>query len=213
MNMLRRGSKKGGSRDEAVDALFASYADAAAEGSEPAIGPEGVERLCADLGVEPTDWRVLALAWKMGAARMGFFTQAEFRHGCHSLGADSCEKLRKALPLLEQELGAYPAAHRDFHCFAFRYCCTEPRQKTLDLETASTMLRLLHEGKPHVAEFCEFVTEGQAEYSRLTLDQWEGFLRFSEEVGEDCAGYDESQAWPLLMDNFVEWLQAKRGDA
>lgn len=153
--------------------------------------------------------QVLALAWKMGAARMGFFTQEEFRQGLRALQADSVEKLKKALPSLDMELG-HPAAFRDFFRFAFKFCCTEPRQKTLDIETTVQMLNLILEARPHIAGICEYLQE-QTEYKRVTLDQWEGFHRFSEDIDPECANYDEAQAWPLLLDNFVEWLQETQG--
>ena len=30
------------------------------------------------------------------------------------------------------------------------------------------------------------------------------------QVGVDCSNYDEGHAWPLLLDNYVEWLLARR---
>ncbi len=30
------------------------------------------------------------------------------------------------------------------------------------------------------------------------------------QVGVDCSNYDEGHAWPLLLDNYVEWLEARR---
>jgi DCN1-like protein 4/5 len=43
----------------------------------------------------------------------------------------------------------------------------------------------------------------------MNMDQWTGFLRFCEEVEikPDLSNYDESQAWPLLVDNYVEWAR------
>lgn len=31
------------------------------------------------------------------------------------------------------------------------------------------------------------------------------------QVAADCSNYDESAAWPLLLDNYVEWR--RKGDA
>ena len=28
-----------------------------------------------------------------------------------------------------------------------------------------------------------------------------------DQVGRDCSNYDEGQAWPLLLDNYCEYLQ------
>lgn len=58
--------------------------------------------------------------------------------------------------------------------------------------------------------FCEYLRE-QKEYPRLTLDQWESFLRFSEEIDSDMTNYDENGSWPLLFDYFVEWARSSGG--
>ena len=68
--------------------------------------------------------QVLLVAWKMGAQRMGFFSRDEFLRGLHLLGAGTPDKLRKALPKLEEEVDADPEAFGSFFTFAFKYCCT-----------------------------------------------------------------------------------------
>jgi len=30
-------------------------------------------------------------------------------------------------------------------------------------------------------------------------------------VSADCGNYDEAAAWPLLLDNYVEWRRRERG--
>ena len=32
-----------------------------------------------------------------------------------------------------------------------------------------------------------------------------------EQVEPDCSNYDEGHAWPLLLDNYVEWRQSQNG--
>ena len=56
----------------------------AAEDSE-VIGPEGVERLCVGMGVDPMDPVTLVLAWKMDAKQMGYFTRKEWNKGMHEM--------------------------------------------------------------------------------------------------------------------------------
>uniref|UniRef100_A0A7S0RJ02 Defective in cullin neddylation protein n=1 Tax=Pyramimonas obovata TaxID=1411642 RepID=A0A7S0RJ02_9CHLO len=212
---MRRGTKRSGVGSvssktsakelEAINAFFGKYS----EPSEPElIGPEGVEKLCADLDVAPSDVRILMLAFKMNAAKMGYFTAEEWRHGMASMGCNSIDKLRKCLHTLETEV-QQTAVFREFFKYAFTFCCTEPRQKTLDVDTASQMLQIVMPNSPHLEPFLQFIQE-QTEYKALTLDQWQGFLRFCEETLPDVSNYDESQAWPLLIDNFVEWIISKR---
>ena len=41
---------------------------------------------------------------------------------------------------------------------------------------------------------------------RITLDQWDSFLQFQHNVKVDLSDYDaENGAWPLLLDEYVEW--------
>ncbi|CAM6098734.1 unnamed protein product [Calypogeia fissa] len=196
------GNKAAAKEQERIDAIFSHYAD---KNEELSIGPEGVEALCRDLGVSPTDIQVLLLAWKLQASRQGYFSLEEWRKGLKAMRVDSLEKLKKGLPGLQQEV-ANPYTFKDFYTFSFQYCLTEARQKTLDLETSCQMLELVLAPRPHLALFVEFLQE-QTEYKAMNLDQWTGFLRFCDEVKPDLSNYDDSQAWPLLLDNFVEWAR------
>lgn len=39
----------------------------------------------------------------------------------------------------------------------------------------------------------------------LQADQWNSFYDFSLAIDEDFTQYDENAAWPVLIDDFVEW--------
>jgi DCN1-like protein 4/5 len=199
------GNKAAAKELEKIDLFFAHYAD---KNEEQSIGPEGVEALCQDLNLAPTDVQVLLLAWKLQASRQGYFSLEEWRKGMKVMRVDSLDKLKKALPSLQQEV-ASQYNFKEFYTFSFQYCWTEPRQKTLDIETACQMLEIVLGNRPHVARFVQFLQE-QTEYRAMNLDQWTGFLRFCDEVRPDLTNYDESQAWPLLLDNFVEWARKER---
>ena len=57
--------------------------------------------------------------------------------------------------------------------------------------------------------FCNFV-ETQKSYTRITLDQWTSFLDFCYEC-EDLSTYDESNsAWPVLIDEYVEYMEEQQ---
>lgn len=49
------------------------------------LGPEGMEKFCEDIGVEPENVVMLVLAWKMNARQMGFFTLQEWTKGLTDL--------------------------------------------------------------------------------------------------------------------------------
>lgn len=201
-------SPKAGSKDVSkLDALFNAYRGKDSEDAD-VMGPEGVEKLCTDLKVDPSDRLVLLLAWKMGAQKMGYFTRSEFKCGLSELGATTVAQLKKALPSLAAEV---QAAHtlEEFHKFAFQFCLTEPGQKIVDSETAAQMLQLVLPGGRFVEPFCSFLTQ-QKDYKKVNADQWSNFLRFSREVSPDLSNYADNPAWPLLLDNFVDWMQLQQ---
>ncbi|XP_063129408.1 DCN1-like protein 4 isoform X5 [Rattus norvegicus] len=73
-------------------------------GTEDAVGPEGMEKFCEDIGVEPENVVMLVLAWKLDAQNMGYFTLQEWLKGMTSLQCDTTEKLRTTLDYLRSLL-------------------------------------------------------------------------------------------------------------
>ena len=65
---------------------------------------EGVERICADIGVEPADVVTLVVSYFMKAANMGEFTHDEFITGMRAMGCDTAAKLKDKIPQLRQML-------------------------------------------------------------------------------------------------------------
>ncbi|XP_068653203.1 uncharacterized protein [Aristolochia californica] len=193
---------------ERIDQFFNSYADK----SSGLIDPEGIEILCSDLGVDHTDVRILMLAWKMKAERQGYFTQEEWRRGLKALRADTISKLKKALSDLEKEVER-PQNFLEFYSYAFRYCLTEEKQKSIDIESICVLLDLVLGARycSQVDSLTEFL-KNQNDYKVINLDQWMNFLRFCQEISfPDLSNYDSDHAWPLILDNFVEWMRGKQG--
>lgn len=57
--------------------------------------------------------------------------------------------------------------------------------------------------------FCRFLDHTK-DYPRITLDQWTSFWDFSQEC-DDLSGYDEStSAWPVMIDEYVEFMEAEQ---
>jgi DCN1-like protein 4/5 len=55
----------------------------------------------------------------------------------------------------------------------------------------------------HLTNFLEFLQT--TSYKSLSLDQWDSFYLFSQSIDLDCSNYDEDSAWPILLDEYVEW--------
>ncbi|XP_019091899.1 PREDICTED: DCN1-like protein 4 isoform X1 [Camelina sativa] len=190
-----------------IDQLFNQYANR----SSNLIDPEGIEKLCSNLDVSHTDIRILMLAWKMKAEKQGYFTNEEWRRGLKALRADTLNKLKKALPELEKEVRR-PTNFADFYAYAFNYCLTEEKQKSIDIETICQLLEIVMGStfRAQVDYFVEYL-KIQNDYKVINMDQWMGLYRFCNEISfPDMGNYNPELAWPLILDNFVEWIAEKQ---
>ena len=164
------------------------------------------------MDLDPADRRVLLLAWKAGAARMGYFSRTELTRAGAALRAPTLPSLAAALTPLAAAVDANAAALVDFMTFAFKYCLTEPGQRLLDRDTALSLARVaLPPSNPHTAPLLAFL-EAHTDAKTVTLDTWTGIARFVTAVDGPCAAFDEGDAWPLLLDNYVAWVRKQQKD-
>ncbi|XP_057787874.1 uncharacterized protein LOC131005085 [Salvia miltiorrhiza] len=208
VDLFRAASGKAASKElERIDQLFYNYSNS----SSGIIDPEGIELLCSDLEVDHTDVRILLLAWKMQAEKQGYFTLDEWRTGLKALRADTIVKVKKALLDLEKEVRR-SSNFIDFYAYAFRYCLTEEKQKSIDIESICLLLDLVlgSQFRPQVDALNQYL-KIQIDYKVINMDQWMGIYRFCNEISfPDFSNYDPDHAWPLILDNFVEWVRSKR---
>ena len=124
----------------------------------------------------------------------------------HCLEVDSIEKLRGMLPRLDPGFMEHPS-FREFYRFVFQFS-REGTHRTIEKDIVIDLLPLVMSNRSiHLEPFLEFLR--QCSTQRITLDQWNSFLEFSQSVSEDFEGYDEDGAWPLLIDEYVAY---RRGD-
>nr|CAG4636502.1 EOG090X0DAO [Eubosmina coregoni]SVE70053.1 EOG090X0DAO [Eubosmina coregoni] len=173
------------------------------------IGPEGVENFCRDLGVEPENVALLVLAWKMGAKQMGYFTQEEWLLGLKDLQCDSLARLQGKIVHLQSQLQD-SSNFKQIYRYAFDFS-RDKDQRSLEIDTAKGMLGLLLNRWSLLNSFFLFLD--QSRYRVLNKDQWCNVLEFSRAVDADLKNYDVDGAWPVLLDEFVEWCQQNKSES
>lgn len=155
-----------------------------------------------DLGIEPENIIMLVLAFRMDAKQMGFFKLDEWVKGMTYLQCDTIEKLRSKFDLLTASL-TDPATFKNIYRFAFDFSL-ENGNRSLDKPTAMALMTLLLEGRWSLfPEFMQFLE--QSKFRGMNKDQWYNVYEFSRYVLPDLSNYDEDGAWPVLLDEFVEW--------
>jgi len=185
-----------------IDEMFRRYKDE----DDTRIGPIGMETLCRDLGVQPDCIDVLIFAYLLEATTMGYFTQSEFSNGLHKLRCFTVDEIKHDLPILVKDIISDKKKFEELYKFSYVFCCEE-NKKSIDIETAASMLELVLSSYPHTKKFTEFLRTNKATAKVINKDQWICFLEFSKTIKPDLANYDENEAWPLLIDEFVEFLQ------
>ncbi|KAJ3233170.1 DCN1-like protein 1 [Chytriomyces hyalinus] len=87
------------------------------------------------------------------------------------------------------------------YCIKFCACVLEA------LETATAFWQLLFTGRyEHIDLWLEFLEDHK---NSISKDTWVQFHDFTKKYPSSFEGYEEDGAWPLLIDEFVEFAQEK----
>ena len=185
------------------ETFFSAY-----RGQDDKISIEGVEKLLRDLELEADSILVLILAWKCKAQAQCEFTREEFYRGLYELGGDSIDrsdKLKACLSRAEMELSNNQHLFKDLYLFTFNYA-KNPLQKSLDLEIAIAYWNILLKNRFKFLDlWIEYLRETHKR--AITRDTWNLLLDFSVMIDENLSNYDEEGAWPVLIDEFVEYAK------
>lgn len=122
-----------------------------------------------------------------------------------------------ALAVLEQQQAFLVWEAMDTSTFSAFYrfvfmICKDAGRRFLQTERAVQAWRLLLVGRFRLlAPWCTFIQKlGKP---NIPEDTWRQVLDFSRSVHEDLSNYDPNGAWPVAIDEFVDWLRHMRSRA
>jgi len=197
----------GGSAAANAGALFDELARGAPTPSE--LGPDETLRFCEALGVDPEALDALYVSYKLGSTSMGVFPRDAFVASAAKLKWRGVAEVRAALPALRASLAwGRPEFSELYSAFTYKWGC-EAGQKVMKKETAVGLWRLLipEAAFPELPQWLAFVSDVSAGKA-VSRDVWASFPRWIAAVHESGGlahfKLDEADAWPVLIDEFVE---------
>lgn len=207
-NVPRQNSSSGRSSGSSVDRkkldqMWNLYKEVV--GSEEKMTADGVCKFLGDLHFKLDDKIVLILAWKFKAQVQGEFTKEEFYNAMNELGCDTLDKLRTKMNVIESELSQDGIKFKDLYQYTFNFA-KDPHQKSLDLECAIAYWRMILTDRfKYLDIWIQFLLEHHKR--NIPKDTWNLLLEFSTVVNDDFSNIDEEGAWPVLIDDFVEYAR------
>ncbi|KAI0062982.1 DUF298-domain-containing protein [Artomyces pyxidatus] len=200
-----------------------------------AIKIDGTIRLCEDLGVDPEDVVLLAVAYELKSPSVGEWSKKGWIDGWKAIGCDSIAAMQAALERLREQLGADPAYFQKVYAYTFDFAKAEG-QRSLGVETAQAFWGLLiphglqggalahissrdDDGddamdgagggwkEEYTAWWFEFL--GEKGGKGVSKDTWAMFLEFVRTIDSRFEKYDLEAAWPSTIDDFVTWAKAR----
>ncbi|MED6225391.1 hypothetical protein PIB30_093202 [Stylosanthes scabra] len=105
----------------------------------------------------------------------------EWQRGLKCLGAETHAKLKKAVEGLDKELKA-PECFENFYSYAFQYCLTEEKQRSVNIETICELLNIVLKSEfPNQVNLLIEYLKVHNDYRALNMDQWRSFYRIFKE--------------------------------
>ncbi|KAI8097523.1 Cullin binding-domain-containing protein [Halteromyces radiatus] len=194
--------KASSSQTKAIQEIFNKYEDPDKKGW---ITVDGTMELCQDLGIDPTQLDFLLLSYHLGSKHMGEFSRQEFVEACLSLHCDSVAKLKHALTNDFQNNLKDVNYFRNIYNYAFLFG-RQTGQKNLALDAAVELWKLLLAGRyDRLDQWITFLEEKHRK--AISRDTWTLFLDFATQPNFDIDTHDAEGAWPILIDEFVEYLK------
>ncbi|KAI8069265.1 Cullin binding-domain-containing protein [Gongronella butleri] len=185
-----------------VTALFDKFQDP----EQPdVITVDGTIELCQALGMDPTHLEFLLASYHLGSEQMGEFHRKPFVNGCLSMRCETIEQLKAALAQLHAKLMSDQAYFRKIYNYAFLFG-RQNGQKNLALDAAIELWKLLLASRfSHLDQWTTFL---EAKHKKaISKDTWTLFLDFALQPNFDVDTHDAEGAWPILIDEFVDYLK------
>jgi DCN1-like protein 1/2 len=151
----------------------------------------------------------------------GEITRDGFTKGWGELGVDTLDRQKKIIAARRASVASDPNLKKNVYSYAFKLGLQPMNQRSVPKEYAIEFWKVLlappmvnwkTKSRDWLADWLEFVDKSNTK--GVNKDVWEQTIKFAEETlkDESLKWWDETSAWPALIDEFVEWIREKYGN-
>eukprot|EP01121_Diplochlamys_sp_Union-15-3_P017672 TRINITY_DN6271_c0_g1_i1.p1 TRINITY_DN6271_c0_g1~~TRINITY_DN6271_c0_g1_i1.p1 ORF type:complete len:248 (-),score=36.42 TRINITY_DN6271_c0_g1_i1:32-775(-) len=184
-----------------IENIFNKYA-----GENECIEGDDLDNFFKDLNVDPTDVVTLVFAWHCNAQRLGEYTKKEIFTGFRSLRCKSMADLKNKVNTMKAEVHD-DKKFREFYLFLFSHA-KNPDAKVLDLDMAIEIWKMIFKERFTFLDL--WITFLKEEYKKaISKDTWNLLYDFAKSINPTMSNHDDGEAWPVLIDDFVQWAKPR----
>ncbi|EGV61896.1 Scaffold-type E3 ligase [Yamadazyma tenuis] len=178
------------------------------------IGIDGTLCYLEDLGIEPEDVRSLVLSHFLESESMGAFSKENFLQKWTEKNISTISQMKTYLNELTKNM-ATPSEFDELYGFTFNFLLETPTQRSLSPDLLIDYWKLLFDLVPldedvlhRIDQWYDFILKQEKPSNK---DAYLMFWEFVKEVVKpdpgSLSGYDEMASWPVVIDEFIEYLQ------
>ncbi|KAF2838101.1 DUF298-domain-containing protein [Patellaria atrata CBS 101060] len=203
-----------------LNKIFDKYRDAPSD-SPDNINTEGMMEFLEAIKVPVEDIGMLIVSEIVKSPSMGEIARDGFVQGWTIANIGDLKSMAAFVSRRRESLSNELSTFRRIYKHSF-FVAKPPNQKSAPLESALEFWKVLFQSPglewrsantPWLDYWLEFL---EAKWKKsVNKDMWDQTLAFAEKtlLDESLSWWDENGAWPGVVDDFVEWVKERRGDA
>lgn len=200
---------KSGSKSKLESLFKKHYGDK----EDPDIMSEaGMLKFFKDCGVNPESYETLVIAYLLQCEEMGIYEKAEFVKGFADQGCSNKKDIKQRVQDKVRSVQNNTSEYKKFYKWLFVHVKEDEKKKSIPTELAIQLWALVFKRYEHQMkllakwlEFCEAVKDKDMKV--ISRDVWEQIFDFLQETSSIDSYDDAGGAWPVAVDEFVEWMQ------
>ncbi|CAD8070229.1 unnamed protein product [Paramecium primaurelia] len=159
-----------------------------------------------DVGIQDDQILQLYITYKFGGQKGAVFTLDEFLLGMIRLKCQSIKDLKNIVPQLKQKIQK-ENKYKKLYSYFFKVM-SQGKNVIRFTEAITLWDSLLNEQFKEIIDFIQFCKAKPAEFqntTKVSFDLWCQVWKFFEIIGSDYTKFDENDAWPLLIYEYVQF--------